>query len=762
MRYLPNDAIKRIESLRLRFLPRHTYRGIVGFLVIAICLAHAIGFLPLGALDQLERSLYDLRLQTSIANVVDDRLVIIDIDEKSLQEKERGGEGRWPWPRDRLALLVEKILQEHQAAVLGIDVLLAEKDNTSGLPILEQLAKNELQANPSYLHVLEQLRPTLNFDAQLAKAFEHGPVVLSYAFYNAAADQARTAGQLPESIFKSNDVPAGTRAASFNSYVGTLPELLAGAVGAGHVNPIRDVDGVTRRVPMLVSYGGNYYESLSLAVVRQMLGVQKFSLRTQSYGPTDTRIEAIDLGAMEVPVDAQLSALIPFPHTQRSFRYLSASDVLNNQVPTGALKDRIVLIGTSAAGLADLHATPVSVSYPGVEIHANMIMGMLDDRIALAHPFGLGIEAITIVLAGLLMVGCAHFFKVTAQVASLFFVIGSLVGASSYLFYAHNTVIPVASAMACVGLIFIVNMAYGYFVESRALRQMTNVFGEYVPPEIVEKMAQSPRNYSMSPQRLEMTVLFSDIRNFTNISESLNPQDLAQYINVYLTEMSLIIREGYRGTLDKYIGDAIMAFWGAPLTDVKHAEDAVLASLDMQKKVQHLSAEFIAKGWPPLRIGIGVNTGPMRVGDMGSRVRKAYTVMGDAVNLGSRLEGITKQYGVGILVGEECQRLVSTVVFQEIDVVRVKGKDRAVKIFEPIAPLSDTLSAELQMELRTWDQALHAYRTRAWDEANRLLDTLVKRNPTKELYRIYQSRVNALLAQPPDERWDYVTVFNSK
>src|SRR5690606_3887249 len=254
----------------------------------------------------------------------------------------------------------------------------------------------------------------------------------------------------------------------------------------------------------------------------------------------------------------------------------------------------------------------------------------------------------------------------------------SVIGTNLVVFHSGNLVLPLASGILLILVLFTFNMAYGFLVEARGTRLITGLFGQYVPPELVEEMARNPEQFNMAPRAEELSVLFSDVRGFTTISESLSPEDLSVYINDYLTTMSLVIREGHRGTLDKYIGDAVMAFWGAPMPDPNHAQNAVLAALDMMKQAKVLNEKFHARGWPPFAIGIGVNSGIMRVGDMGSQIRKAYTVMGDAVNLGSRLEGITKQYGSDILIGQETKERISGVVLREIDMVQVKGKDEPI------------------------------------------------------------------------------------
>jgi adenylate cyclase len=311
------------------------------------------------------------------------------------------------------------------------------------------------------------------------------------------------------------------------------------------------------------------------------------------------------------------------------------------------------------------------------------------------------------------------------------------------------------------GTLYVMNMAYGYFVESRSKRQFTELFGQYVPPELVDKMAEDPRKYNMEPRSAELTILFSDVRGFTGISEALKPEELREYINEYLTDMSSIIRAKYRGTLDKYIGDAIMAFWGAPVDDPQHARNGVLAGLEMQKECEVLNAKFGARGWPTLKIGVGINSGTVRVGDMGSQVRRAYTAMGDAVNVASRLESRTKGYGVGMLVGEGTRSLVKDVLFREVDRIKVKGRDEAVTIYEPLG-----LEAEIEKtvldELRLWNQTLRAYRSQQWDQADVNLINLQRMNPRCGLYTVFGEFVAEKRRQPPPPGWDGVTVFDEK
>jgi len=326
--------------------------------------------------------------------------------------------------------------------------------------------------------------------------------------------------------------------------------------------------------------------------------------------------------------------------------------------------------------------------------------------------------------------------------------------------WQSGLVLPLASLLVMIVLIYVTNMSYGFFVESRGKRQLAGLFGQYVPPELVDEMAKNPEAISMEGESREMTVLFSDVRGFTTISEGLDPKQLAQLMNEFLTPMTQIIHHG-RGTIDKYMGDAIMAFWGAPLLDVDHAKHALQAALGMIAALGKLQQDFAAKGWPPINIGVGLNTGMMTVGNMGSEFRMAYTVMGDAVNLGSRLESLTKNYGVHIIVSEFTKAQVPDFVYRELDAVRVKGKDKPVTIFEPICEevLLDSVTKE---NLVRYHEALGFYRSQNWDEAELRFAELQKLEPLRDLYAMYLKRITYFRHNPPDGAWDGVFNFETK
>lgn len=743
-------------------LKKHAVRIAIGMAVVLVFIGHAIEWYRLPIVRDLESIAYDTRLRLTMPRTVHPGVVILDIDEKSLQEKEKGGEGRWPWPRDRLALLLDKLFDKYQISVIGFDVVFAERDESSGIRVLERLGSRELKDVPQFQEALREIKPQLEYDDIFARKMKGRPVVMGYVFQgedNSVAKGMLPAPVLPAGAFGARPVAVTT----WRGHTANLPELQKNAASAGHFNPRTDHDGITRSIPMLAEFNGAYYEPLSLAMVRVLLGGPPVKPEYVDAGLTKsyTGLEWLRVGSLSIPVDKEVSTLVPFRGGKGSFKYFSIVDVLNDRVDVSELKGKIVLVGTTAPGLLDLRATPVDPVYPGVEVHANVIAGILDQTIKQRPPYVLGAEFMLLLLSGLLMALVLPMLNPLRSTLLTGFILISIVAVNLVVFHYGNLVLPLASGLVMVLLLFTLNMAYGFFIEARGSRLIAGLFGQYVPPELVEEMARNPEQFNMTPRAEELSVLFSDVRGFTTISESLSPEDLSQYINEYLTTMSLAIREGHRGTLDKYIGDAIMAFWGAPVVDREHARNAVLAALDMQKEARTLNEKFKAKGWPQFQIGVGVNSGVMRVGDMGSQIRKAYTVMGDAVNLGSRLEGITKEYSADIIIGEATRKLISGFVVRELDRVRVKGKDEPVAIYQPLGLEGRVEKGRLD-EIKLWNQVVRHYRAQEWDMAELQLMNLKKMSPADGLYDVYLERIAAYRVNSPGADWDGVHKFETK
>lgn len=740
-------------------------RGLLAALLLLFA-GHVAHFYALPLLDTLDAVVYDGKVRWSANAALDDRIVIVDIDEKSLQAL-----GRWPWSRDRMADLVDRLFDDYHASVLGFDVVFAEPDTSSGLTVLDRLASTALRGNPGFQASLKQLRPTLDFDARFAAALRGRPVVLGY-YFSSGNTVEHASGALPPA-----SLPAGTfqgRSIAFSTWSGfgaNLSVLQNAAVAGGHFNPQVDPDGVTRRVPLLAEYrcaacaAAGYYEALSLAVVRQVVGAERIvpgypaDAGGSAYGAMEWLALPTSRGEIRIPVDENVAALVPFQGPQGHFRYVSAVDVLEKRVDVGALSNRIVLVGTTAPGLLDLRVTPFDATYPGVELHASLIAGMLDGNLRNRPPYVIGADLLVLLVAGgLLVLFLPGASPLRATVITAFSTL-VLVGVNLWAWSA-GLVLPLAAGVGAVITLYGVNMSWGYFVESAAKRQFAALFGHYVPPELVAEMARNPARYSMAGRKADLTVLFADVRGFTAIAEALPPDELALLMNEYLGQMTAIIRR-YQGTLDKYMGDAIMAFWGAPVEDPDHARHAVAAALEMQQAVTLLNTRLLERGWPALRIGIGINTGVMTVGDMGSSVRRAYTVLGDAVNVAARLEPLGAVYGAGIVVGEETrQRLKGQMVLRELDRVRVKGRSESLRIFEPLG-IEGAVSHDVAERLKLWNQVLRAYRQQLWDQAEVALLNLERMAPDA-LYRLYTSRIAALRRSPPADGWDAVTRFDSK
>ena len=688
----------------------------------------------------------------------DERIVILDIDEKSLGEI-----GHWPWGRNVMAEVVEKLFERYGVKLVGFDVVWAERDASSGIEVLDTLARGQLKEVGAFQSAYAKLREDLDFDGRFAASLRGKPVVLGYYF--SRDERAVRANAIPEPVLPKGSLGARKlELSAWTGYTGNLPIYVKNAAAAGHFNPLPDIDGVMRRVPMILEFDGAYYESLSLAMVRSYLALQTGQAPKVEPGfpPQKTAgLEWLKVGELIIPVDETGSALIPYRGKSGSFAYISLADVIKDRVPAERLQGRIALVGATAPGLLDLRATPVESVYPGVEIHANLIAGILDRELKQKPRYVQGAEVVLLLIGGVAL--SLAIPMLSAAWATLLAVLGfAFITAFNVALWEYaNMVLPLAASTLMTASLYTMNMAYGYFVESRSKRQFAELFGQYVPPELVDKMAEDPSRYNMEPRSAELTILFSDVRGFTSISEALKPEELREYINEYLTSMSSIIRSKYRGTLDKYIGDAIMAFWGAPMDDAQHARNGVLAALEMQKECQALNERFAARGWPTLKIGVGVNSGRVRVGDMGSQVRRAYTAMGDAVNVASRLEGRTKGYGVGVLVGEATRAAVPDILFREVDRIKVKGKDEAVVIYEPLGVQSEA-GKGMQDELRLWNQTLRAYRSQQWDQCDVSLLNLQRMNPSCELYRAYAERVADKRRNPPPPGWDGVTVFDEK
>jgi len=745
-------------------LSKHWSRIAVTLIPLVFALLHASGVLPLGVLQRLDDVIYDARLRATMPKTLDERIVIVDLDEKSLAEV-----GRWPWGRNRMAELVDELFDRQKVALLGFDVVFAEPDESSGLKRLRQLAQAELKDQPGFAEKLGQLQGALDYDNAFAKSMQKRPIVLGY--YLTSERGGLTSGLLPEPVMQKEHLRG--RPIKFTSWTGfgaNIEQLAKAAPMAGFFNPIVDSDGVVRAVPLLAEYKDQYYESLALAMFRMLVGLptvepgfppERFLARYHGLDSVRLRLGEKSFG---VPVAEGVTTLVPFRGrggpAGGSFRYVSASDLLAKRLAPDSLKGKVVLVGTTAPGLQDLRVTPVGEAYAGVETHANLISGLMDNRIAVKPDYALGYDVAILVLAGLTLAFALPLLSAPRAVVLSLAVIAAVVALNYWLYLGAGLVMPLAAALVMAITAFALNMSYGYFVESRSKRELANLFGTYVPPELVDEMVKDAARYSMKAASKELTVMFCDMRGFTKMSEKMEPTQLQELLNAVFSRLTDQIRAN-RGTIDKYMGDCVMAFWGAPVELPNHAHLAVKTAMEMANAVRKINEEHRAKGLPEIGIGIGLNTGTMCVGDMGSDLRRSYTVIGDSVNLGSRLEGLSKIYGVDIVVSETTRKLAPDFAWQELDRVRVKGKEQAVAIYWPLAP-ADRLEKPYGDELKTWAAFLKAYRAQEWDQCDVLMLNLQRMNAKKYLYELYSERVASMRLLPFDPGWDGATNFETK
>lgn len=734
-------------------------RASITLLVLLGFLLHVAGVADIRLVSQLENIAYDARVRFTMPGVEGTQVVIVDIDERSI-----GVEGHWPWPRDRLAALTEQLFDQYEVHTVSFDINFPEADRNVGADVLRRLAAGPLSANEEFLQVMAEVESSLQTDERFAEALRDRNVVLGFVFREFEAQEGNNEiGALPAPMHAKTDIEAGVSFLEAAGYTGNVSVLQQAARSGGFFdNPVVDRDGVFRRVPALQQYNDGIYPSLAIETARAALGWPQldFVFASDADVRNNISLEWLRLGERRIPVDQDLALYVPYRGPSFTIPYVSATDVLSGAADIALLRDKIVMIGTSAPGLLDTRVTPVSEAFVGVEVHANIVDGILSERVKYRPAYMRGAHITLLVLLAVVLTWLLTRYSVVPATLATVTLVVVLVVSNLLLWTEADFIVPLASPLLFVAVVFLLQILYGLLIESRGKRHLTQMFGQYVPPELVEEMNLNQQDISLEGESREMTVLFSDVRGFTNLSEGLDPKQLTQLMNEFLTPLTRAIHE-QRGTIDKYMGDAVMAFWGAPLEDDEHASHAVAAALDIVAVMDRLGPEFRAKGWPELRVGIGLNTGVMSVGNMGSEFRMAYTVMGDAVNLGSRLEGLTKAYGVNIIVSEYTRDAAPEFAYLELDRVRVKGKAEPVAIFEPLGR-RDALPKEAKQLRARHKQALMFYRGQQWDAAEREFFTLSQAEPSRALYRIYLERIAHFRRQPPGADWDGVFTFSTK
>jgi adenylate cyclase len=727
-------------------------RWLIPFIILSCGVAGRI-FDP-QPLQTLSALVFDTYQQISPRPYRDAPVRIVDLDDESLSRM-----GQWPWPRTEVAKLVTR-LTELGAAAIAFDIIFAEPDRTSP----ERIAPL-WPSTPEFDQLRDQVGRLPDHDTVLAQAMADSGIVVS-AF-------ALTDGDLPRrptrkaGLSYGGDDPA-IFVPRFDGVVNTLPELEAAAAGSGHVNRSADQGGIVRRMPTLLSLGDKLYPSLELEALRVVQGGRPPYLvkssgasGEQSFG-AQTGVTTLRMGAFTIPTTADGSILL-YDSGPIADRFVPAWRIFETDFPTDALQGVIVLVGTSAAGLKDQVATPLNPLGAGVEIHAQALEQIVMGDYLSRPDWVPGAEILALILVGGLLL--AFLSRAGALTGALLLTVGvGGVIAVSWLAYAKAQLLfdPIYPAIFVI-LIYVVQSASNFLRVEGEKRQVRTAFGRYLSPSLVERLAENPDQLRLGGEIRDMTFLFSDIRGFTSISEHFDAQGLTSFINRFLTPMTETLLS-HNATIDKYMGDAIMAFWNAPLDDAQHAANACRAAIKMQQEVIRLDgiwkAEAEAEGriHHPIRVGVGVNSGNACVGNLGSDQRFDYSVLGDDVNLASRLEGQSKTYGVGIIVGENTCRLAPDFATLEIDLIQVKGKTKPARIFVLVGDESYSAAPEFSALRECHRTMIDNYRARDWAGAGAALDKCrdLAGDNLLGVYDLYAARLETYRASPPPEDWDSV------
>ncbi len=694
-------------------------------------------------------------------------VTVVDIDEKSLADL-----GQWPWPRSVLADLVAKTTAAG-AKTIAFDIVFAESDRTSPSHFSASLPND-----PALAGLRGQLAALPDNDGLFAAAIKNsGRAVTGFVWADKGAT-SRAAPYLPRGIMieKTAAMDLAAHAPRRPDLIPNLAPLERAAAGNGSFSVSVDGDGIVRRVPMVVPYTApalkspRYYPSLAFEALRvaqgPRTGIMLRGLPQKTFADLFKPSLVARIGAYNVPLERDGQLWVHYAPRDLG-RYVSASDVLRgDEAALARLKDKIVVVGTSAEGLKDIRSSPLDLFVPGIEMHVNIIEQALSGDFIARPALGAGVEGVFIFATGLAMIVLAPFISPVFLFGITAVLIGGAFGVSWWAYDMHGVLLDAVYPALAVTAMFILSALFSYLRSERERAGIRSAFGLYISPEYMAELTRHPESLQLGGAIRDLTVMFTDIRNFTTISEAMTPQQLINTMNDFLTPMSDVVMQT-RGTIDKYMGDAMMAFWNAPLDDADHARHAAQAALDMQRVLEPVNARLEeeakrdGRNFHRLSAGIGINTGPCAVGNMGSRQRFAYSALGDTVNLASRLEGQTKAYGVSILMGEETARQVTDFAMAELDLIRVKGKQLPVRIYTLLGK-PDMRDAAFESHIVRHDAFLQAYRGGDMARAAVMLDELAGNGLLESYYTMMRARVAGFLDKTPPHGWDGVFVATEK
>ncbi|GAA6205333.1 adenylate/guanylate cyclase domain-containing protein [Thalassotalea sp. SU-HH00458] len=720
--------------------------------------------------NRLDGLVYDLKIKllapqtTNLTNIQ-----IVDIDEESIAHF-----GRMPWSREKFAKLTQT-LTEQGAIVIVYDILFSEsqdspvKDITRVLP---QLSQNEQMLLNDYFDYDGAFALSMaNNDIVLANLFHyHNKIkvggfvkksrVMNDASQNRFADQSISQKSIDaDNMAKRSHLVKSTSSSensntlqenfvTFTGYTNPITRFSKVAAGQGFMNAITDFDGVVRRTPLVIEYEQHLFPSLALEAFRVYSLVDQINIEWEQ--SNNAYFEGVTIGNVTIPTDDSAQILIPYRGQKNHYTYTSAADLIQGKVTDNRFEQAVVFVGTSAIGLADLQTTPVSVNYPGVEIHATVFDALMSpNNIPYRPDWWKGAIFIQLMIISLL---CLLVFPHKDALFSVVFtvlIIISVITVNLSLWRIYRIDLPIVVLLLQTLIFATYFIGYGFFSESNRRKVIKSMFAQYVPGAHIDKLLSDSTAINLEGERKTLSVMFCDIRNFTSISESMPANELKDWLNsVFSPLTNEILRKD--GTIDKYVGDMIMAFWGAPITDELHSQKSIHAGLEMLSNLTKLNEEFIQQGKPSVSIGIGINTGEMNVGDMGSDFRRSYTVIGDAVNLASRLEGLTKFYGVELLVSEFTQQQAPDFNYLLVDKVKVVGKSTPIFIYTVLKDEQQVTSDDF----KCFSLAQKYYFNQQFELSEQAFNQINPDFNFSPLVSIYLKRIEAYKCEPPNEHWD--------
>lgn len=747
-----------------KFIEQHSKWLGMPLVVLMSCIALSLTIMKPSALEQFEMKALDFRFQARGVIPADPRVVIIAVDDNSLAEV-----GRWPWSRDVIAQVVDKAVGQYGAKALGFDMVFSEAQPNKvdeAIRVLRSAVADDPYTTNN-LAWLKLHRQWGDVDAELEAVIKRykNKLVPGYFFYPQGADVPDLVlQQMPAEIELMQALAMTSKFTQeamlgmphIAAIEGNLPQITQAADAIGFFNFFPDSDGTVRRIPLMAEMEGFVYPSMAMQTLRMYLDWPDMAVVVGEVG-----VEEVHLGPLSMQTDERGNMLLNHYGPGRTFKHISAADVLHDRLQGDELRDKIVIFGVTAIGVYDYRPTPFDSVFPGVEGHAVAVANILNGE-ELRRPAAVEVLELLAVLVLSILAGYLVYRRPPlVQGISIVGIPLLILGFSQWMFTEQNIWVQETYLIVGVLLATLPTALFGYIIESRKRAFIHDAFSHYLAPSVVENLAKNPAALKLGGEEKHLTAFFSDIASFSTFSENLTPTELVAFLNRYLTAMSDILLQ-QKGTIDKYEGDAIISFFGAPIDLEDHAVRCVSAALEQQKMLAILREEWKEEGLPEVHVRIGINSGPMVVGNMGTQSSMNYTIMGDHVNLAARLEGVCKVYRVPILMSKDTYVLVrSEVSARFVDRVRVVGRSQPVDLYQPMGLRSEVTQTQIQ-ESRAYEQAWSLMMHGQYEDALQAMAVLYANNPECGLYEVMLNRLKGYMQTPPPNDWSGIFNLKSK